>query len=407
MPSSLAWLDYSDGERRKVLEVVELFRERDTRDELGLGTVRDALADSLSPGTSTVHTRAKYFLLIPWTYQRIERQGRRAKSADQRAREAEIRLIEVLSNSQDSFGTIGQRAKSGLQRLPSSIYWQGLATWGIRLFPGSREQYHQWIDLGGASRVADAPEPEDPEAGTPQPIGAWHPGLPAAPEKFPEEVSLSLTTEEADYLAERIRVRAPGTLLDFLVTHGNVWDPVAFPWDHPQYADFPPRMREIVDHGERLSLTMHGAALLYNLMLAEAVGSAEWTDRYQDRLEGWVAAVSERRRDIAAWDRARLWEIARSGGARVGAPTERFVESWLRLVLDRGAEVLTGDTDARDLIRARERRLKGAQARLSNRRALELWRGEAGTAALSYRWGITQQHALDILRGRGGPVAST
>jgi len=61
-------LDYSEHERRKMLDVVDLFKERDTRDELGIGAVRDSFADQLFPGTSTIMTRARYFLLVPWTY---------------------------------------------------------------------------------------------------------------------------------------------------------------------------------------------------------------------------------------------------------------------------------------------------------------------------------------------------
>jgi hypothetical protein len=62
MVSQFAWLDFSEHERRKALDVIDLFRERDTRDELGIGTVRDALSDVLFPGTSTIQTRARYFL---------------------------------------------------------------------------------------------------------------------------------------------------------------------------------------------------------------------------------------------------------------------------------------------------------------------------------------------------------
>jgi hypothetical protein len=40
--SAFLWLDYSERERRKMLEVVDLFKEHDTRDELGIGAVRDA-----------------------------------------------------------------------------------------------------------------------------------------------------------------------------------------------------------------------------------------------------------------------------------------------------------------------------------------------------------------------------
>ena len=72
MPSTFTWLDYSEQERRKMLDVIELFGERTTRDELGLGGVRDAFADLLFPGTSTIQTRAKYFLFVPWVYQLLE-----------------------------------------------------------------------------------------------------------------------------------------------------------------------------------------------------------------------------------------------------------------------------------------------------------------------------------------------
>ena len=74
MMSAFVWLDYSRRrERRKMLDVVDLFREHDTRDELGIGSVRDAFADMLFPGTSTIMTRARYFLLVAWTYQRLEK----------------------------------------------------------------------------------------------------------------------------------------------------------------------------------------------------------------------------------------------------------------------------------------------------------------------------------------------
>lgn len=43
----------------KMAEVIDLFREHDTRDELGLGVICDALADLLFPGTSTLQTRAR------------------------------------------------------------------------------------------------------------------------------------------------------------------------------------------------------------------------------------------------------------------------------------------------------------------------------------------------------------
>jgi hypothetical protein len=81
MPSTFTWLNYSEHERRKMLDVIDLFGEKTTPDELGLGGVRDAVADLLFPGTTTIQTVAKYFLLVPCMYMDLERkQGSRTSS---------------------------------------------------------------------------------------------------------------------------------------------------------------------------------------------------------------------------------------------------------------------------------------------------------------------------------------
>jgi hypothetical protein len=79
LSSAFSWLDYSARERRTMLSVVDLFREKGTVDELGLGTIRDAFADRLFPGTSVLQTRTRYWLFVPWLYLRLEaRRGRTA-----------------------------------------------------------------------------------------------------------------------------------------------------------------------------------------------------------------------------------------------------------------------------------------------------------------------------------------
>src|SRR5947199_4583137 len=100
--SAFIWLDYSERERRKMLDVVDLFREHDTRDELGIGSVRDAFADLLFPGTSTIMTRARYFLLVAWIYQSQERLRTRSAQIAARARKAEIDLMEAIQRSDDN-----------------------------------------------------------------------------------------------------------------------------------------------------------------------------------------------------------------------------------------------------------------------------------------------------------------
>ena len=48
--SSVAWIDFDEAERQRPQRIMVLFQERDSRDELGLGTIRDAIADRAFQG---------------------------------------------------------------------------------------------------------------------------------------------------------------------------------------------------------------------------------------------------------------------------------------------------------------------------------------------------------------------
>src|SRR5947199_9246265 len=115
MSSSLTWLDFSEQEQQRVLSVVELFRDRDTVDELGVGVVRDTFSDMLFPGTSTLHARGRYVLFIPWIYQAIERSPTKCQDPWAHARRAEISLIDALLSSEDGEAAIGTLAGATLK----------------------------------------------------------------------------------------------------------------------------------------------------------------------------------------------------------------------------------------------------------------------------------------------------
>jgi hypothetical protein len=400
--STFVWLDYSERERRKMLDVVDLFREHDTRDELGIGSVRDAFADMLFPGTSTIMTRARYFLLVPWAYQKLEKQRVGSAEIGAKARRAELSLVQPIEESEDNDGNIGKLAKTTLKRLPSSVYWQGLAVWGIRSFAGAQAQYHRSLDRyytqvthhRGRATERDA---EHDDLVSPN----WHAGLVKARDGFPAKCSLSLTRGEAEYLAERISLSpgCAGSLLAELVALPKRSGHIEFPWEHPHSAKLPVRLREILDHAQNFSEVMHGAPLLYNLMLAEQSRWKEGVSQYVQDLAEWAHTIAKRARVLAQWDRKRFWEIVRSTNPRVTARTNDFINAWWDLALASGAAQISTSTTARLLISDRERQLKKSLARLDNPRAQELWNGSSGTARLEYRWGISQRLLRDIFDG--------
>src|SRR4029453_18745501 len=134
MPSTLAWLDFSEEEQRRARELLAFYSEHDTRDELGIGTVRDALSDAMFPGTSVIQTRARYFLFVPWLFQEAARRGRSGPQLVEWVRQQERRLIEALRRGGEGgprSGLIGRVAGTRVKILPSTIYWTGLQRFQI------------------------------------------------------------------------------------------------------------------------------------------------------------------------------------------------------------------------------------------------------------------------------------
>jgi hypothetical protein len=401
MPSRFGWVDFAEEDRQRMLDVVQLFREQDTRDELGIGTIRDAFANLLFPGTSTIQTRAKYMLFVPWIYLKHEKRQTLSRDIEHKARDDEVKLIEVLLDSDDTQGVIGKEARSKLQRMPSSIYWSGLGTWGMRLFNGSQAQYHRYLDFFYRRRKEQYQQLKYNGESVPTGPGEnWDPGLPHAPDSFPRQAKLALNKEQAEYLHDRIVTNCRRSLLAFLVDRTAPAEGVDFIWMHPELADFPQRLQLQVAHARNFSEVMHGAALLYNLMLGQKSNREDDADYYKDELLRWSTTIQSRKAALASWDRRAFWETVVSEGAIIHPLTRRFVDRWISLVVEGGnVGTLAGNDSAQSLIYEREVALKRSRARLQNQRALELWTGAAGAGQLDYRWGVVKDIINDILIG--------
>lgn len=129
----LGWVDFSKDERNKVLNVIHLLDEPGAVDELGLGAIRDAFADYFFPGTSTVQTRAKYFLIVPYilTEACFGKYGSDANNILRRIDDEERKCRDILIKTSTD-GVIGSLVPhSWVQRTPASIYWTGLKRLGI------------------------------------------------------------------------------------------------------------------------------------------------------------------------------------------------------------------------------------------------------------------------------------
>lgn len=301
MASSFTWLDYSERERRQMLDVIHLFDEKTTRDELGIGVVRDAFADMFFPGTSTIQTRARYFLFLPWIYRDLERKKVESAKIAAEVRKREVALTKAIVGSEDSAGVFGKQAGAGLKRLASSVYWQGLGTWGIRIFPGSQDQYHRSLNAF-YERMRHIERTDDGVSVDGAIDQNWHLGLPAEPPGLLESSSFRLSKHEAEYLRERIMANAQDSLLAFLVDREYEAGTSSFPWQHPRFGEFAAHLQTQLRHARNFSEVIHGASLLYNLMLAEAREVGELEELYREKLQAWSSELERMQHDLTDWD---------------------------------------------------------------------------------------------------------
>ena len=357
--SSLAWIDFDEAERQRAQRIMALFQERESRDELGMGAIRDSIADHLFPGTSTIQTRLRYMLFIPWLFRMLE--GRDVPEGQIRAeaRALEIRLADALKFGGETNGVIGRYVGPRLQRLPSSVYWAGLGAWGIRHFPGSTDSL--FVSLRGLKRWQRPSHDEDAAAG-PTARAIWTQSLPAAPKDLLDQAVFRLTADEAQFIIDRLIASQPATLLTFLAREG-VDAECDYIWSHPHLAAFPKPARRLTCHGKIFSDVMHGATLLYNLALSELRGRDDWAADYRERIAAWAADLD--RSVVSAWSLDDFWNTVEHPAHSIRPAAKRFVMQWLELVAD-GATPIASAPAALQLVEERERRLKTSQSRYTN-----------------------------------------
>ena len=408
MASSFTWLDYSENDRQKMLDILNVsFMEHEARDELGIGVVRDAFSDMLFPGTSTIQTRARYFLFVPWIYKSLEMKRVPSSRIEARARDEEFKLIYALLDSDDTDGAIGKEAKKNLQRLPSSIYWHGLQSWGIKLDTSSISDYHRSLDAFYKFSKNSSHSLEETIDGFERKHN-WDPDLPPAPDGFPEKASFYLTYDEACYLKENVLRIWPNTMLAHLLDSKLPRTPVQFPWQHPICQDLPQSIKDEIFHARAFSESIYGAALLYNLMLVEKAketkgqGYDDLAAQYKEKLEMWADLLSSRQDELKGWDyKEEFWRIVTAQGARPTWRTRQFIQMWLQMALSpERARRIAEDDFAGNLIHSREKQLKGKIARLDNPEALARWCSDPSTkmaGQLRYRWRPAEKIITDIL----------
>jgi len=408
--SDFSWLDYSARDQRLMLELIDQIREPGTLDELGLGTIRDGFADFLFPGVSTLQTRARYLLFIPWIFRQLE-DDRQVSSAviGRVSRDRQADLVDALEKGNESEGVIGISARRRLRRPPADIYWGALGQYGIRRYPGSLGAYFARIDQwreghvrrrqtrrGDGGELVDVSEPN------------WH-ALPDGPSDLLTKATFALSSEEARFLEERILLSCPGSLLAHCLRNGDVpLQAIERPADVPGLDG---ELASVAGESGNFARVLRGAMLLYNLMLAEQrhkdadpnapsrAQDAERIERYRVRLAEWGALeIAPRLGELRAWQSSGTFRAMVPMIAPRSWQAADFAIDWISIaVVDPSG--LADNPAARAAVSQRERRVKRLRSRFANATALANWSGGSGTGEMTYRWINARVLLTDIAAG--------
>ena len=397
--SSLGWLDLDSAASEQVGTLLRSLEEPGTLDALGLGSVRDAFSAMLSPGTSTIQTRIRYFLFLPWIFARLEAERVPPADFSRRLREDEARLIDCLRHLGPNQGVAGYTAGRHLVRMPSEAYWAGLASWGLRRHDLSLAGYGQRAAALGQRR----PDRDDDDHTTVSTVSMWA-EIPSPPEDFLHaDITFDLRRDEALVLVDRIRQKHPGTLLAFLCGRPEISVDIAFPWDLPSDG-LPGQLAEVLHHARCFSETTVGPQHVYNLLLArKAKAELGWdTDELEanelGHIDDWVELVADRYEELRAWveDLPGFWNFLAEHN--ISASTRGFLTAMATRAITNPAG-FAEDPTVHAQIRDREIRLKSKRARLAHRSALGNWNMGPFGGQLNYRWPITRSYLTDIAAG--------
>lgn len=397
----LGWIDYSKQDRDKVMSVLHILSEPQAVDELGVGQIRDRFADILFPGTSTVQTRAKYFLIVPYLLMELEKDKKPTpqKMMD-KLNEQELSLIPIL-NKEHSEGVIGKLSGHKLKRKPSSIYWNGIRTFGlfkydkislgeyIKAVCSLKNQKEKIKNLGNEN-LEEGASKDDIDALNGEIVSEFFSCIP--PKKdWIENLDIELTLEEAEYLKSKIikSKKSKDTLLSYLLKEGkdkieeiNDFDVIG------ELFDLPKRIKEDYYMARDFSDFIYGANIRYNYILSKGNNEdieEEWLNWYESDFVEYK------------FEHFDIYAVIKRLDIRSGSVV-KFLSQWKEKLLNGNLE------EVDKLIISREEEIKGKQrAKLTNPKLAfygdnNMVRG----SKLEYRFTPGRRLIVDIFRGIEG-----
>ena len=399
----LGWIDFSKTERNKVLSVLDLLSEAGTLDELGIAPVRDGFANLFFPGTSTIQTRAKYFMIVPYALKDLEYSSESNPNRVLRALdEMERKCGEILVTGKDTEGIIGKRSLSQnrwVKRTPADIYWAGLRSFGIftggtlslseyvRAMCALKNQKTTLTKLGNQNDNAEEGDLDDKDAGNLFHMQFWK--IPTYYDKWIDDLNIKLTKEEGSFLKGQMISSYPSSMLAFILRNGltEIFECKSFQEMASLVKTFPEQIQQDYALAYDFSSFLFVLRTVYNIVVSE--GKNDSANALWDELKADLY-------DLAAVD---LESIFTRLGITRNVRLCTFLRKSQSLMKDVNLEGMETE------IKRRERDLKGSRSKTLHPGEFDpnAW---FGGGQLDYRFSNAMVIIKDIFESEGTYVKS-
>ena len=396
MGVGFGWIDFSNEQRDRVFSVIELLNTGGTVDELGIGSVRDNIADWLFPGVSTIQTRPKYFIILTDIFlgylQRYQK-GEKLPLLSTYLKSEEHRIMHLLAKNhsyKDGDGVIGvtvAQTNGELARKASSVYWNGLRTHKLIDTELSSTEYLIQNDLSIFNPDGDV---MDDKHLIEEQFAIRAPLFSA----IKEDIRMELSEEEANYLRDQFKdvtssLKQEHNLLSQLFTKERA-EVIVNANNFQEMANL--LIADESLHSETIQMLkiallfdfiMHGAHIRYNIQLHKKSGELNFDDKWND----WLKKLEVKREDVQGLNFEYIFSEV---SPRTAPQTQQFMRLWKHEVLKEELNIKLLD----ELVYRQEIKKKGAKAKLASVNGeFTSW---VGIQSLQYRFNNVKNIIRDI-----------
>lgn len=403
----MGWVDYSREERETIKELLKILGDSSSLDELGVGIVRDVISDLLYPGTSVLHTRAKYYILIPELFKKAMKSGlttgsevRSLINTDQDKIARALRRAIDEETGTKAAGIIGGRSDRAVKMKPTRIYWNALRTTKILCNPSlsfddacfavaSYNKKNQNITIKYESEE-DGGDAED--AGT-SGFAVFSAPCHQSIEDYILNPTLHLTRDEALYLRGQF-LYAPvmkNTLMEYCLKTNRSY--VDKRLDEIEYqSDMPEALKYHLKLAVEFADFIFGAYAVYNLLYFEN-GGEDATEEKKKHLEERYREWKQNTKGLPHRDE--ILKLVR-GHEYYKAALGDFLMKFEAAVKANRSDECSGNE--KETVRNRERFCKREKSKLGKDYPFQ----EIQRTPMNYRHGTGQTIITDILKGLAG-----